>query len=83
MEKLKDEINVLQNKYDEIDMDELRKDIDKRKRLISILKEWSDLLEIRSEAISLEWEEYQDDNRKSVDKIIKTLDILETKRRYQ
>lgn len=79
VKKLKDEINELQNKYDEIDMEELRKDIDKRKRLISILKEWSDLLEIRSEAISLEWEKYQNDNRKSMDKIIKTLDILETK----
>ena len=48
--------------------------------LIKNLNDWSHDLKIKSEAVSLEWEEFQDNNlRLFVSKIEKTLSILESK----
>ena len=76
LEKL---IKELQSNYNDIDMEEIKKDLKKRKKLVQILEDWSKLLDIKSEAVSIEWRDYQKNNRSSIDKIGKTIDILEMK----
>lgn len=65
--------------YNEIDMEELRKDLNKRKLLVRDLNTWTTSLQMASDAISSEWEDYQTKNRKSVGKIQKTFDIFKSK----
>ncbi|AXV39089.1 hypothetical protein [Methanobacterium sp. BAmetb5] len=74
----KDKINQLEVNYEEIDMNELRKDVKKRKTLVKDLNSWTHTLDIASDAISSEWEDYQKNNREYVYKIQTQLDILKS-----
>lgn len=79
LKNLKEKINDYESIYDEIDLDELRKNVEKRKRLVKDLNTWTTSLQIASDAISSEWVDYQKKNREFVDKIQSQLDIFESK----
>ncbi|NYB52414.1 MAG: hypothetical protein HVN35_07655 [Methanobacteriaceae archaeon] len=76
---LDEKIKEYESIYKEIDMEELRNDIKKRQGLVREFNSWTTSLQIASDAISSEWEDYQNKNRENVNKIQKTFDIFKSK----
>jgi len=66
-------------KYNEMDMDEIKKDEKNRKDLPQILKGYTVKLRKNKDAIELEWDDYQSENIKFAFKFDKIISILSKK----
>ena len=74
--KLDDEINNYETIYNDTDLEEFKEDKNKRKNIVKDLNLYSKNLNLNQDSIELEWDTFQNENKKDALKLNKIIRII-------